>query len=100
MNSPVTPNTMSNIIVKYIIITFSIVNSPYPCHPYMFLTKNYSSKFAIMSFWTPALKSPAENGIPKNFLIRHCLFKVNSRNTRKRYEICSKLTIKTSERCK
>ena len=27
------------------------------------------------------------------------LFKVNNRNTRKRFEICSKLTIKTSERC-
>ena len=26
------------------------------------------------------------------------LFKVNNRNTRKRYEICSKLTIKTPER--
>ena len=28
-----------------------------------------------------------------------CLFKVNSRNTRKWCEICSKLTIKTPERC-
>ena len=27
------------------------------------------------------------------------LFKVNGRNTRKRCEICSKLTIKTVERC-
>ena len=26
------------------------------------------------------------------------LFKVNNRNTRRRYEICSKLTIKTPER--
>ena len=26
-----------------------------------------------------------------------CLFKVNNRNTRKRFEICSKLTIKTPE---
>ena len=28
-----------------------------------------------------------------------CLFKINNRNTRKRFEICSKLTIKIPERC-
>ena len=28
-----------------------------------------------------------------------CLFKVNDKNSRKRSEICSKLTIKTPERC-
>ena len=28
-----------------------------------------------------------------------CLFKLNNKNPRKRCEICSKLTIKTSERC-
>ena len=50
---------------KYIIITFSIVHSPYPCHLLMFITENYSSKFTIMFFWAPALKSSAENGIPK-----------------------------------
>ena len=33
------------------------------------LTKNYSSKFTIMSFWTPAQKSRAGNGIPKNILL-------------------------------
>ena len=35
-----------------------------------------------------------ENASPASF---H-LFKVNNRNTRKRYKICSKLTIKTPER--
>ena len=30
---------------------------------------------------------------------KYYLFKVNNRNTKKRYEICSKLAIKTSERC-
>ena len=40
-------------------------------HPYMFITENYSSKFMIMSFWAPALKSPAENSIPKNVWICH-----------------------------
>ena len=34
------------------------------------------------------VKTPADN----------YMFKVNSRNTRPRYEICSKLTIKTPER--
>ena len=29
----------------------------------------------------------------------NCMFKVNNRNTRTRYEICSNLTIKTPERC-
>ena len=59
---------MSNAIDKYIIITFSIVNNPHPCHPYMFITENYPSKFTIMSFWAPAPKSPAENGIPTKSL--------------------------------
>ena len=39
-----------------------------PCHPYMFVAENYSSKFTIMSFWAPAPKSPAENDIPKKTL--------------------------------
>ena len=59
---------MSITIDKYIIITFSVVNSPFPYHPYMFITENYSSKLTITSFWAPALKSSAENGIPKNSL--------------------------------
>ena len=53
---------------KYIISIFSIVNNSFPCHPYMFVTKNYYSEFTIMSFWAPALKSIAENGIPKKSL--------------------------------
>ena len=59
---------MSNIIDKYIIITFSIVNSPYPYHPYISTTENYSSVFRIMSFGIPVLKFPAENGIAKKSL--------------------------------
>ena len=59
---------MSNTIDKCIIITFSIVSNLYPCHPYMFITENCCSKFTIMSFWAPALNSPAENGIPKKSL--------------------------------
>ena len=56
---------MSNSIDKCIISTFSIVNNPYPCHPYMFITENCCSKFMMMSFWASVLNSPAENGIPK-----------------------------------
>ena len=52
----------TNTIDKYIIITFSMVNKPYPYHPYVF--RNYYSKF-IMSFFASAPKSPAENGILK-----------------------------------
>ena len=59
------PNTMSSTIDKCTIITFSIVNNSYPCHPYMFVNENYSSKFMIMSFSAPALNSFAENGIHK-----------------------------------
>ena len=62
------PNTMSNTIDKDIIITFWTVNNPYPCHPYMFVTEIYSSKFTVMSFWVPALQTPAKNGIPKKCL--------------------------------
>ena len=128
LNQPYKMNTMSNIIYKYIIITFSIVNNKflyerkgfgqwnipsfhvfwnctlsgiftrkstsvsfsyasktlfnlitprllseslnnsYPWHSYMFVTENYSSKILIMSFWVPAPKFPAENGIPKKLL--------------------------------
>ena len=46
-------------------ITFSIVNNPYPLHTYMLITETCSLKFTIISFWGPALKSTAENGIPK-----------------------------------
>ena len=61
-------NTVSNTIDKYIIITFSIVSNPYPCHPFIFMTENYSSKFTIVFFWAPALKSLAENGITRKSL--------------------------------
>ena len=62
-------STLNDVVfAKYIIVTFSIVNNPYSCQPYMFITENYSSKFTIMSFWDPALKSPANNGIPKKSL--------------------------------
>ena len=59
---------MSNTIDKCIVITFFIVNNPYSCHPYMFITENCCSKFAITSFWAPVLNSPAENGIPEKSL--------------------------------
>ena len=44
-----------------------------------------------------------EMGLPRvdtlcNYPANICLFKVNNRNSRKRCEICSKLTIKTPER--
>ena len=34
----------------------------------MFIIENYPSKIMIMSFWAPAPKSPAENGIPTKAL--------------------------------
>ena len=34
----------------------------------MFVIENYSSKFTIMFFWVPALKSLARNSIPKKSL--------------------------------
>lgn len=45
-----------------------VANDPYPCHPCMFVTENYYSKFTIISFWAPALSSLAENSIPKKSL--------------------------------
>ena len=35
------------------------------CHPYMFVTENFPSKFTNIFFWGPGLKFPAENGLPK-----------------------------------
>ena len=85
---------MSNTIDKYI-ITFSIVNSPYTCYPYMFITENYFSKYIIMCFWSPALKSPAENSIPKNLKIHQCVVIVfeNDRSLAKNYQIVSLLSV-------
>ena len=62
MKSPLTQCLMK--LIKYVIIIFSIEDNPYPCHSYMFTSENYCSKFT-MSFWAPALKSPAENNIPE-----------------------------------
>ena len=56
---------MSNTIVKCIIVTFAIVNNPYPWHLYMFISENCYSKFTIMSLWAAGLNCPAENDIPK-----------------------------------
>ena len=68
---------MSNAVDKYKIITFSIANNAYLCHPYMFITENYSSKLTIMSLWAPTPKSSAESSIPKKSvdtsLIRYVL---------------------------
>ena len=50
---------MSNTIDKYIIITFSIVNNLYPCHPSTFITGNYSSKFTMFF-----------RLLPQNFLLK------------------------------
>ena len=47
---------------------FFTVNNPYSYHPYMFITENYSSKFKIVSFWAPALKSSHENDFLKKSL--------------------------------
>ena len=59
----VAPNTLSNTIDKYIIITFCRVSTPCPCHPYTFTIKNYSWKFASMSFWLPALKFHTDSSL-------------------------------------
>ena len=48
--SELSPNAMSDTIDKSIIFTFFIVNNPYACHPYLFITENYSSKFMIIFF--------------------------------------------------
>ena len=77
---------MLNTTDKYIIVTFSIVNNPYTCYPNKFITKNYSSKFAIMSFWAPVLKSFTENGIPKNSL------DTSLKSTERRFKVCSHLS--------
>ena len=68
---------MSITIDKYIIITLiynfnyinnSRVNNHYPCHPYMPITENYSSKLTIMPFWIPAFKFSSKNSILKKSL--------------------------------
>lgn len=50
------------------------------------MTKNYSSKFPIMSFWAPVLKSLTENGIPKNSL------DTSLKSTETRFKVCSHLS--------
>ena len=63
---------MSNTIDKYIRVTFSIVTDPYPCHPYMFITENYSSKFTIMYFGLLSQNSLLKTNFLKDLWIRHC----------------------------
>ena len=48
-----------NLILKKSTMSTQCLNNPYPSHPYMFITENSSSKFTIIFFWAPALKSPA-----------------------------------------
>ena len=70
------------------------------------ITNNNSRIFFDMSkmwfFWTATLNS--QNLSLEWILIKYtypaniCLFKVNHKSTRKRFEICSKLTIATPER--
>ena len=48
-------------------------------------------------FHVEIVKIPIDEYDTEDFSANICLFKVNNRNTRKRYEICSKLTIKPPE---
>ena len=48
-------------------------------------------------FHVEIVKIPIDEYDIEDFSANICLFKVNNRNTRKRYEICSKLTIKPPE---
>ena len=57
----------------------------------MFITENHLSKFLIMSFWAPALKSPAEKGIPKNSL------DTSLKSTETRFKVCSHLSTSVPE---
>ena len=62
--------------------------------PFLFIQwriKNQKKKF----HYTLISKKNSEEHVPANIY----LFKVNQRNTRKRCDICSKLTIKKPERC-
>ena len=53
------PNTMSNTIDKYIII--STVDKPHPCHPYIFIK-------LFVKVHNYVIRSPDENNIPKKHL--------------------------------
>ena len=72
MNELLLPNTISNAIDKYIIITFSIVNNPYPYHSFMFITETIFQSSRLCPFellpWNPLLKTV----FPRNLWICHC----------------------------
>ena len=60
---------------------------------------NFIKRWFFLGLWccNVCISMPPEN--IRKPAVGISLFKVNHRNTRKRCEICSKLTIKTPERC-
>lgn len=67
INSPLTQWLTQLINTNFIFI----INNPYPCHPYVIW--NWKLFFKIQLQFTPALKSPAENSVPKNLWMCHWL---------------------------
>ena len=64
------------------------------------ISKHFNRKFTLQIFsvfWMQLRKFELFNTKHDTFPANICLFKVSNRNTRKRYEICSKQTIKTPE---
>ena len=60
------PNTMFNTIGKYIITRFPIVNKPYPCHPYMFITEIILQSSQLRPFGLLPQNPLLKTVLPKN----------------------------------
>ena len=65
------PNTMYT-IVKYIIITFHMVNKPYPCHPYMFITEIILQSLQLCLFGILPWNPLLKRVFLKHLWIHHC----------------------------
>ena len=65
------PNTMSNTITKYTIVTFHIVNKLCPCHPYMFITEIILQSSQLCPFGLLPRNPLLKMVFPKNLWIRH-----------------------------
>ena len=61
---------------------------------------NMQIEFPRIGMCSPSSSQTArfQGNVCASFPVGICLFKVNNKKTRTRYEICSKLTIKTPER--
>ena len=87
-----------NLQERFMISVFSVTCFTATTLFHKFFSKHFQHflRFVFFNFFWNVLSNHFTKHI---YPVGIYMFKVNNRNTRTRYEICSKLTIKTPERC-